>query len=176
MRGCLPASRRSPLQGAMGLITYLTGDATSPQGEGNKVIAHIVNDIGAWGAGFVLAVSRRWSEPERKYRDWYADRKTNDFGLGAIELVKIRCKPEMLFVANMCAQSGIRGNGREPPIRYEALAKCLQTLGDRATSVQASIHLPRIGCGLAGGNWADVEPLIDKHLEKNDVFVYDFKV
>jgi len=36
------------------MITYLVGDATQPQGEGVKVIAHICNDIGAWGAGFVI--------------------------------------------------------------------------------------------------------------------------
>ncbi|MEV6001124.1 Appr-1-p processing protein, partial [Streptomyces griseomycini] len=28
--------------------------------KGVKVIAHVCNDIGGWGKGFVLAVSRRW--------------------------------------------------------------------------------------------------------------------
>jgi hypothetical protein len=30
----------------------LKGDATSPQAKGPKVIAHVCNDIGAWGKGF----------------------------------------------------------------------------------------------------------------------------
>jgi len=31
------------------MIHYLKADATVPQAEGNIVIAHICNDIGAWG-------------------------------------------------------------------------------------------------------------------------------
>ncbi len=33
-------------------IVYLKGDATQPKTEGNKIIAHICNDIGGWGKGF----------------------------------------------------------------------------------------------------------------------------
>lgn len=52
-------------------ITYLKGDATNPMGKGNKIIAHICNDVGGWGKGFVLAISRKWKEPEKAYRKWY---------------------------------------------------------------------------------------------------------
>ncbi|WP_218034641.1 hypothetical protein [Acrocarpospora corrugata] len=57
----------------MAQIHYLHGDATCPQAEGPKVIAHICHDQGGWGKGFVLAVSRRWPEPEAAYRRWYQD-------------------------------------------------------------------------------------------------------
>ena len=33
--------------------------------------------------------------------------------------------------------------------------------------------MPRIGCGLAGGKWAVVEPIIQRALEDIPVFVYD---
>ena len=39
----------------MTAIQYLTGDATAPTASGNKIIAHVCNDIGGWGKGFVLA-------------------------------------------------------------------------------------------------------------------------
>lgn len=42
---------------------YLTGDATAPGGTGTRIIAHVCNDIGHWGKGFVLAISKRWPEP-----------------------------------------------------------------------------------------------------------------
>jgi hypothetical protein len=37
------------------------------------------------------------------------------------------------------------------------------------------VHLPRIGCGLAGGKWEKVEPLIEKTFltQEIPVFVYD---
>ena len=46
------------------------------------------------------------------------------------------------------------------------------TLGDGA-----GVHMPRIGCGLAGGKWSDVEPLIVDALSMRDVdvVVYGFK-
>jgi O-acetyl-ADP-ribose deacetylase (regulator of RNase III) len=46
-------------------IKYIKGDATNPVSEGEKIICHICNDIGRWGKGFVLAISRRWKEPEK---------------------------------------------------------------------------------------------------------------
>jgi hypothetical protein len=33
--------------------------------------------------------------------------------------------------------------------------------------------MPRIGCGLAGGTWDKVEPIVLKELAGLDVFVYD---
>jgi len=50
--------------GVMGEINYVRGDATVPSVKGVKVIAHVCNDSGGWGKGFVLALSRRWPEPE----------------------------------------------------------------------------------------------------------------
>lgn len=46
-------------------IKYLKGDATQPLVSGNKIIVHVCNDIGAWGKGFVLAISKRWAQPEK---------------------------------------------------------------------------------------------------------------
>ena len=51
-------------------IIYIKGDATSPISPGNKIITHICNDIGGWGKGFVLALSKKWKVTEE------ADRKS----------------------------------------------------------------------------------------------------
>ena len=51
-------------------LQIVQGDATSPPGEGVKIIAHVCNDVGGWGKGFVVAVSKRWPDPEREYRSW----------------------------------------------------------------------------------------------------------
>ena len=79
-------------------IIYTTGDATAPEGAGHKIIAHICNDIGGWGKGFVVAISRKWPEPESDYRRWYAARDRNDFGLGAVRVVSVA---DDVSVANM---------------------------------------------------------------------------
>lgn len=153
-------------------IRYVRGDATSPQAKGVKVIAHVCNDLGGWGKGFVLAVSRRWDEPERAYREWHRNRAKNDFELGAVQFVQVE---PYVHVANMIGQRGTKRGSKGVPIRYDALATCLDRLGARAVELKASVHMPRIGCGLAGGRWSEVEPLIERHLIARDlaVTVYD---
>lgn len=57
----------------MNKITYIKGDLFSVPITGKRIIPHICNDIGGWGAGFVLALSKQWREPEEKYRVWHRD-------------------------------------------------------------------------------------------------------
>ncbi|MGO8701220.1 MAG: hypothetical protein ACLQVY_26315 [Limisphaerales bacterium] len=73
----------------------------------------------------------------------------------------------------MIAQRGLRTLAGVPPIRYDALRECLEKLALEALKLQATIHMPRIGCGLAGGKWGRVEPLIREVVLNNEVFVYD---
>jgi O-acetyl-ADP-ribose deacetylase (regulator of RNase III) len=157
----------------MGAIRYLKGDATCPQASGLKVICHVCNDRGGWGKGFVLALSRRWKEPEQAYRAWHRDRNRNDFALGAVQFIQVE---PYVWVANMVAQHGVRRGSGAPPIRYEALARCLEKVAAWAVEQGASLHMPRIGCGLAGGSWARIEPLLVSVCEQGlDVTVYDFE-
>ncbi|MGA5560400.1 macro domain-containing protein [Streptomyces platensis] len=153
-------------------ISYIKGDATAPQGKGVKVIAHICNDLGGWGKGFVLALSWRWPEPEAAYRRWHRERARNDFGLGAAQFVQVG---DRLWVANIVGQRGMRTGSKGPPVRYEAIDAGLERVAVKARELGASVHMPRIGCGLAGGKWSRVEPLIGERLTRCGipVTVYD---
>jgi O-acetyl-ADP-ribose deacetylase (regulator of RNase III) len=155
-------------------ITYIKGDATCPQAKGIKIICHVCNDIGGWGKGFVLAISRRWEQPEAEYRAWYAVGKRGGFCLGSVQFIQVE---PYIWVANMVGQRGIKRGSSGPPIRYEAIAICLQQVAVKARELEASVHMPRIGCGLAGGEWSKVEPLIEEHLcgVGVAVTVYDFE-
>ncbi|HEY9328598.1 MAG TPA: macro domain-containing protein [Streptomyces sp.] len=156
----------------MSEITYVRGDATAPQGKGVKLIVHVCNDLGGWGKGFVPALSRRWPGPEAAYRRWHRERAGNDFALGAVQFVQVA---PYLWVANMIGQRGMRTGSKGVPVRYEAIDTGLQAVGDRAAELSASVHMPRIGCGLAGGTWSRIEPLIEKRLAGRGipVTVYD---
>lgn len=153
------------------MIEYVKGDATKPVGEGTKIIVHCCNNIGGWGSGFVVSLSERWTAPEKAYRKLHED-NPKDFHklLGSVQFIPVE---DDVFVANIIGQNGVRGHGNPRPVVYEALETGLHTVGGKAIEENASVHMPRIGCGLAGGSWAIVEEIIQRTI-KVPVIVYDF--
>ena len=158
----------------MAQLSYVNGDATFPAGEGRKILVHCCNDKGAWGSGFVLAISKRWPEPEQQYRAM--ERHT----LGTVGLVHVE---PGIVLANLIGQTGTaKSEDGLPPIRYEALRKGFQrivkwsSLATTTDPAPFSIHMPRLGSGLAGGDWALIEPLIKATFIRagHNVTVYDF--
>lgn len=149
------------------MISYLMGDATKPNANGPKYIMHICNDIGAWGAGFVLALSKRWKKPEMEYRKL---KNSVGYALGDIQIVQVE---KDLYVVNMIAQHGLRGTSNKPPVSYEHLEQCFDKFMQDISSLnEVSVHMPKIGCGLGGGSWDIVEEIIDEHLDGIPVYVY----
>lgn len=177
-------NNKSPYMGSVTKekkITYIKGDATAPIGDGRKYIVHICNDIGGWGRGFVLSLSNRWDEPEKRYREWFKDGVNNQYEppeLGNVQFVQVL---KNITVCNMIAQHGCYPSKDDngtliPPIRYNALEECLNKVCKNALDMNVSVHMPLIGAGLAGGDWTIIESIINRTLvEKGvDVTVYIF--
>lgn len=151
-------------------IRYITGDATEPVGDGHKIICHVVNDVGKWGKGFVLALSDRWPNVRDDYLKWYNDRDkpmSQPFWGGTVRLVNVSGDSDSsIYVAHMLAQTGIRDWQKpdETLLQYNYLAQCLGTVAEYAASIGASIHMPKIGSGLAGGDWNRIEGIITEEI------------
>lgn len=143
------------------MIYYVKGDATSPQRR-PAAICHVVNTKGVWGRGFVLALSRRWKLPEEVY---YSEAPV----LGLIQW----CQAEDgIIVCNMVAQNGLRKRTNPVPLDYDALTTCLTKMYSWLTYSHCTAHMPRIGCGLAGGSWPRVAEILEKTATV-DTYVYD---
>lgn len=151
----------------MANITYINGDATSPTGEGIKIITHCCNNYGIWGAGFVIAISKKWKQVKPLYQKWLLKRENM---LGKVQFLRLE---EEIVLANLIGQEGVGERDGIPPIRYDAIRAGLQKVNDFAKSNNASIHMPRIGCGLAGGSWKMIEEIIHEVVEV-PVYVYDY--
>lgn len=168
-----------------GTYKIVKGDATSPEitdPHQVAVIAHVCNNIGGWGAGFVLAISKKWSEPEAQYRRMcreHLELIKAGFSvplLGTLQVVPVE---DQIAVANMVAQHGT-GGGK--PLKYTALTQVMQKLAHRIRfeyeeNTHVSIHCPKFGAGLAGGKWELIEELI-KEIWCDagiDVTVYEFE-
>jgi O-acetyl-ADP-ribose deacetylase (regulator of RNase III) len=149
------------------MISYVRGDATNPLGSGPKCIVHIVNDIGKWGKGFVMALSKKWPKTREEYLEWY---QKPDFKLGQVLYVQVRSD---IWVAHMVAQHGIKTGSNGPPIRYTALEECFEDVRRTASLEHWSLHGPRFGCGLAGGSWDKIEPILERTLGVLPITIYD---
>jgi O-acetyl-ADP-ribose deacetylase (regulator of RNase III) len=120
-----------------------------------------------------VAISRRWPEPERQYREWYRDGAPQPFALGEVQFVPVT---DGITVANLIGQHGMGVRRGVPPVRYDAIRLGLRRVAEHVRTSGASVHMPRIGCGLAGGRWEEIEPIIEQELCARDVSVtvYDF--
>ena len=153
-------------------IFYTIGDATQPVGDGTIFIVHVCNDIGGWGRGFVLALSKRWLEPEQRYRKWHRGEEEAAFALGEVQFVQVA---DNIWVANLIGQRDVRSIGGIPPVRYDAIQQGLRQVAVEARRHGASVHMPRSGCGLAGGKWEVIGKIVEEELVAKDVpvTVYD---
>lgn len=148
-------------------IHYVVGDATSLNNNDKKLLVHICNNIGRWGMGFVTALSKKWPQPEKEYK------KMKSYVLGHVQFVNV---DNNIVVGNMIAQNGI--NNRFSPkicrVDYDALRSCLTTVNTYAlTNSINSIHMPKIGTGLAMGDWNTIVKIIEETVDiKIDVYVY----
>lgn len=162
-------------------LLYTIGDATMPfvrlsdrqRGE-TAIIAHINNDKSARGAGFVSALTKAYPTEYEEYAKLFDRVKPL---LGDVFPINL---PGTRILFNMVAQ------GTEPQeqygksclVRYWAVSACLIklrqfALGYAATNqVPVSVHMPRIGAGIGGGNWDEIEDRIRKQLTNHGIRVY----
>lgn len=156
-------------------LIYRDGDATVPQAEGNTIIAHLCNDIGAWGAGFVIAVSNKWPKAKAIYRKAAVHRLLK---LGLTQFVLVEDDPAR-WIANMVGQNGIN-DGKNgwfgDLVDYTALTVCLRKVFEFAIQHSATIHMPKIGSKLAGGDWSRIEGIIAQLVSEYgvDCYVYNY--
>lgn len=136
---------------------FVHGDATAPDMSGHVMIVHVVNDkTPNWGGnGFAASLRRTLPNVQEDFQDW-AEHHRPSYRLGNIRVSKPRSD---LSVASVVAQHGY-GPSAAPRIRYSALREGLTKVAAVARQINASIHMPRIGTGQAGGEWAIIEDIV----------------
>lgn len=151
-------------------LQIVKGDATLPKFTTNdpaelRVIIHVCNNLNRWGKGFVVPLGDRYPAAKNIYLKSASQNGYHE--LGSITYCQI---DPTLMVVNMVAQKGISKDPLtgEMPIRYPALIECLrkirQIFNDEFKGKTVSIHMPKIGCGLAGGDWDVVSEIINAEL------------
>lgn len=144
-------------------IHYVEGDlfAGIQPAEETIYLAHVCNCEGAWGAGFVVPLGRRFPAARDAYKQCAGPGYIGSLKLGKTQFVDVQDEQPKVVVANMVAQ--VLGGQR--PLYYNYLAICMEQVAAQAVplmekGVAVRIICPMFGAGLAGGDWNIIEKLI----------------
>jgi O-acetyl-ADP-ribose deacetylase (regulator of RNase III) len=141
----------------------ITGDLIELARRGRfDVIVHGCNCLHAMDAGIALAIKENFPEA------YEADLKT-PFGdsnkLGTCSVATHQLKNKTLFIINAYTQFNWQGEGIL--LDYEALRSCMRWINQNFPGKQ--IGIPKIGAGLAKGDWNIIEKIILEEMRDGNV-------
>lgn len=118
-----------------------------------EIIVHQVNMQDVMGAGLAKSIKKKFPEVYKEYKEKY-----KDFILGQ----NLYCATkDGRMIVNMFAQSNYGRYGRYT--NYEALERCFSDVAEMCSKHDVTVGIPYgIGCGLGGGDWKEVYPIINK--------------
>jgi O-acetyl-ADP-ribose deacetylase (regulator of RNase III) len=148
------------------MVNYTIGNLFETKA---NVIAHGVNCKGAFGAGIAGQIRKLYPIVADSYLGKYNKQGWN---LGDVQFVTVQAN---FFIANCATQYDFGSEGIY--VNYNALHKCLSKVLKFCKDGQYSLALPRIGAGLAGGNWKIIKGILEEAAEGHpyDITVYSLE-
>ena len=149
------------------MITYIQGDITETD---CMVIAHGVNCQGVMGSGVARALFEKWPKVRAFYHDYFNEFNAGIDGenfLGEIDSIQMNRGGKV--VVN-CFTQQYFGPGDRCYLSYDALYECMVKL-KKLCEVHYNVDeiaIPKIGCGLAGGDWKIVEAILHSVFPENN--------
>lgn len=133
----------------------------------NHVCFHGVNCVGAFSAGVARQVRDVYPLVYKLYRAKHAN---PGWSLGDVQMVRMapnEINPSCLFFSNMATQHDINSGGsRKVQVSYQALELCFGKLLRWCDQKGIeNVVGPKIGSGLAGGDWKRIESLLIRELK-----------
>ena len=152
----------------------IEGDLIALAKEGMfDVITHGCNCMSNMGAGIAPQMAKAFCVDQYPLESF--TRKGDINKLGQIEWL-IERDGAIPFVVNSYTQFSYGKNhadGVSKPLDYEALTLCMRKINHRFSGKH--IGLPKIGAGLAGGDWNRIKKIIQTELKDMKVSVVIYK-
>ena len=144
------------------MIVYKTGDVLASD---EKRIAHGCNCSGGFGSGFAKAVAERYPS----VREGYLYRhNTVGWRLGHVQLIGVG-DGSGREIANCGTQQRYGRPDEGPYVSYPAIREVIRNL---VKSWSQGFAMPKVGAGLAGGNWDIIAKIIEEESGDVEVRVY----
>jgi len=119
-----------------------------------RIICHGCNNIGRWGAGFSGVLSSHYPDAEKEYR------QLKQYNIGSVHFVD--CKETI--IGNIITQKGIRSPLNVTPFDITSFQQGFKACQEYGQANKLSIHMPKIGAGLGGGNWDEIFNVIQQEV------------
>jgi len=154
------------------MIEYRKGDVLDALRDRNvSIVAHGVNCRGGFGSGIAGQIAKRYPVVRSKYLEKF---KNEGWRLGESQGVFMYDEPSRhLSVIMNCATQDDYGRDGQLYCDYDAIFTCITTLYNTCASLELTPGIPKIGCGLAGGDWIIVEKIINNIFKKRTIYVYE---
>lgn len=135
----------------------IVGDLLQLAEDGHfDVIVHGCNCFHVMGAGIAGQIAKRY--PQAYQVDVTTTVRGDVCKLGTYSVANIERKVDrtLFQIVNMYTQFQPGKCSKE--VLYPSIRSCFQKLS--LTCAELRIGIPMIGCGIAGGDWKEVEPII----------------
>lgn len=146
------------------MIRYVKGDLFKTEAE---IIAHGCNCRGGFGSGIAGIISKLYPQVREIFSHKF---NTTGWQLGEIQVVDVGSK----IIVN-CATQLEYGNGAvngKVYVNYDAVRSCMEKLLAYKKETGKSLAIPKIGAGLAGGDWQKIESIINDVFKNEEILVY----
>lgn len=148
------------------ITQYIKGDIVEIFRLGND-IAHGCNCFCVMGAGVAGQLRSEFpqvAEADDLEDDYFTDKR---YKLGKFSIA------DHLNGVNVCYNVYSQYNPG-PSIDYGALLNCFINLNKARADIKRSLYIPRIGAGIAGGDWKLIEKLINLVTPNISIIVVDY--
>lgn len=143
------------------MIKYVTGDLFNSKA---NIIAHGVNCSGGFGAGVAGQIAKLHPEARSAYLTKFIN---EGWTLGDVQLVY----QEDVIIANCATQQAYLPRTLVH-VDNDAVRTVMQKVKEFAMPKGLKIAIPKIGTGLAGGDWPTIEKILNEVFQDYDVSVY----
>lgn len=145
------------------------GNLISLAKEGHfDVIIHGCNCFHTMGAGIAKAIKEEFPKAfEADKETKFGDR--NKLGTISLATFQINEKADFLTVINAYTQFRTWRRGDSPPVDYTAVDNCFYEIQKQFGYKHLRFGIPKIGTGLAGGDWKVISRIIENYLGQEDL-------
>ena len=143
------------------MISYKKGDLLKAEG----ILAHGVNCVGGFGSGVAGQIATQFPEAKKLYlyKHCMEGWKLGDIQIAYVSSTKI--------IVNAATQNKYFPRD-VVNADYPAIRTVLEKLYALSSTLNLPVHIPKIGCGLAGGDWHIVEDIINDVFKDKEITVW----